>query len=109
MLVPAYRSSRPAGVKGCLEVAVNGNWITLTSTPLPGMAIIFRGHLQCGIEPTHKLDELDSDRVANLLQLEQVQPPRPGLVLAYERLRAAERTGNIGLVKPFFLSNCAEQ
>ena len=60
-------------------------------------------------ESAHKLDELDTDRVADLLQLEQVQPPRPGLVLAYEGLRAAQRIGNICLVKAFFLSSCTEQ
>lgn len=55
-----------------------------------------------------EIGKINADSVTDVLELEQVQQPGTGFILADERLRAAKRVCNIDLVKPFLFANCLQ-
>jgi hypothetical protein len=69
-----------------------------TRTTPAGVVLGFWRAFQRDLESAHKIRELDSNRVANILEFQQVQPPRSGFIFAYEGLWVPESVGYISLV-----------
>src|ERR1039457_5160183 len=75
------------------------------TTPPASISLGVRGPLQRGLESANKVRELDANRVAYISEFKQVQPPRPGLILAHKGLWMTERVGHIGLVQSLLFPN----
>jgi len=71
--------------------------------------LIFRRGLQRGLESAHKILEFNANRVADILEFEQIQSPRTRLVLTDERLGVTQSGRNISLMKPLLLAKRSQQ
>lgn len=61
------------------------------------------------LKPPHQLPQRCLQRPADVAQLDQVQPPLPGLVLADEGLRPAQPLGHLDLPQAGFLPQLPQQ
>lgn len=61
------------------------------------------------LKPPHTLRQGHADSLANVPQLQHVQPPLPGLVLADERLRPAQPPSHVHLLQASLKPHLAQQ